>query len=100
VKKTVWITFAVALIVVNLAAWLTENATGIAIPMILRLAMVLGITVGTSIFAGAFLLVSKFEEERPLTGHGSDTLQETLSGEIEPPPQASDEPTTTKPGEP
>jgi NAD/NADP transhydrogenase beta subunit len=98
VKKTVWITFAVALILINLLAWLTEQATGIHVDMILRLAMVLGIVVGSIAFAGAFALVSKFEEERPLTGPGKNTLQERLSGEKELPPQVQKKP-EVKPGD-
>lgn len=75
-KKAVWIALIVSLVLVNLGAWIAEQATGFSIPMILRLVLVLGITVGTTIFAGAFALVSKFDEERPLTGHGNDTLQQ------------------------
>ena len=30
----------------------------------------------TTIFTGAFMLVNKFEEERPLTGHDKHSLQQ------------------------
>ena len=74
-KKTVWISFIVSLVLINLFAWAMQQYSGFTIPMILRLVMVLGITIGSIIFAGAFALVSKFEEERPLTGHVNDSLQ-------------------------
>lgn len=67
-KKTVWITFFAALVLVNLAAWLVERYTGFYIVMLFRLALVLGITVITSIFVGAMLLVQNMEQEKPLTG--------------------------------
>lgn len=74
-KKTVWIVFGIALVVVNLAAWLVEQATGLHLAMLLRLAMILGITMAASIFVGAYVLLSKFEEEQPLTGEGGGTLE-------------------------
>ncbi|MEZ5492674.1 MAG: hypothetical protein R3F50_20520 [Gammaproteobacteria bacterium] len=84
-KKTVWIAFGIALVLVNLFAWLMEQSTGFSIPMILRLMLVLGITMGTIVFAGAFALVNKMDEERPLTGHGQDTLQKRPANQPEPP---------------
>jgi len=76
VRKTVWISFGVALVLVNLFAWLAQQFTGFNIPMILRLTLVLGITVGTIVFSGAFALLDKLDQEKPLTGHGHDTLQQ------------------------
>ena len=81
-KKAVWIAFIASAVLVNLAAWLAEYFTGFYILMILRVGLILGITVITSIFVGAFLLVNKFEEERPLTGSTSDTLQNSTELEI------------------
>ena len=75
-RKAVWIAFGVSLVLINLFAWVMEQYSGFSIPMILRLVMVLGITFGTIVFAGAFALVNKFEEERPLTGHVNDSLQQ------------------------
>jgi hypothetical protein len=40
---------------------------------------------GTIVFAGAFALVNKMDEERPLTGHGQDTLQKRPANQPEPP---------------
>lgn len=80
-KKAVWITLIASLLLVNLAAWLAEQFTGFHIEMFYRLALVLGITVVSAIFTGAFLLVNTFEAEPPKTGHGSDTLQPMLEGE-------------------
>ena len=75
-KKTVWISFIVSLVLINGFAWLMQQYSGFTTPMVLRLVMVLGITIGSIVFAGAFALVNKFEEERPLTGHVNDSLQE------------------------
>ncbi len=74
-KKTVWISFFVSLILINLFAWAMQQYSGFTIPLVLRLVMVLGITFGSIVFAGAFALVGKFEEEKPLTGHVRDSLQ-------------------------
>ena len=67
-KKTVWLTFFIALILVNGGAWLVERYSGFYIEMMFRLALVLGITVITSVFVGAMLLVNVMEQEQPLTG--------------------------------
>jgi hypothetical protein len=75
-KKTVWISFFISLVLINLFAWLMQQYSGFTIPLVLRLVMVLGITFGSIVFAGAFALVSKFEEEKPLTGHVNDSLQQ------------------------
>jgi len=88
-KKTVWISFLVSLVLINLFAWLMQQFTGFTIPMALRLIMVLGITIGTIVFAGAFALVNKFDEERPLTGHVNDSLQKN------PTEQSTEQPTST-----
>ena len=75
-KKIIWITFGAAIIIVNLVAWITEMATGFHIAMLFRLTLILGITLITTIFTGAFFLVSKFEEERPLTGYIDNTVED------------------------
>ncbi len=85
-KKAVWIAFVVALVLVNLFAWLVHQFTGFNIPMILRLTLVLGITVGTVVFSGAFALINKLDEERPVTGTVNDSLQKPA------PRQASSKP--------
>ena len=69
---------------VNLAAWIAEQFTGFYILMIFRIGLILGITVITSIFVGAFLLVNKFEEETPLTGSTRDTLQNSSAFDVNP----------------
>lgn len=89
-KKAVWISFGVALVVVNLAAWLAEQYTGFYIVMLFRIALILGITTITSIFVGAFMLVNKFEEEKPLTGSTSNTLQESHEPESNPGNESDD----------
>jgi len=42
--------------------------------MLFRIALVMGITVIASVFVGAMLLIGTLEEEKPLSGHVSDTL--------------------------
>ncbi|MCH7816259.1 MAG: hypothetical protein IIC60_06790 [Proteobacteria bacterium] len=73
-RKAVWITFGISLILVNLVAELVFYFSGFNIVMFFRITLVLGITVIASIFVGASLLISKLEEEKPLTGHARDTL--------------------------
>ena len=75
-KKIIWITFGVAIVGVNLVAWLTELATGFHIVMIFRVTLILGITMITTIFTGAFFLVGKFEDEKPLTGYIDNTVED------------------------
>lgn len=69
-KHAVWITFVIALIVVNLSAWLAAEFTGFNIGMMFRLVLVLGITVIAAVFVGANLLIKNLEQEKPLTGRG------------------------------
>lgn len=64
-KKTVWIGLFAALLFVNLVAWLGERYTGIHIAIPYRLAIVLGITAIITVFAGAWQLVMKAEQEKP-----------------------------------
>jgi hypothetical protein len=69
-KKAVWITFFVALVLVNLGAWIAAQFTGFTIGIMFRLVLVLSITVVASVFVGANLLIKVLERERPLTGPG------------------------------
>ena len=73
-KHAVWITLLVALVVVNVAAELAFYSSGVYIGMLFRIALVMGITVIASVFVGAMLLIGTLEEEKPLSGHVSDTL--------------------------
>ncbi|MBL4819892.1 MAG: hypothetical protein JKY98_02720 [Gammaproteobacteria bacterium] len=90
-KKAVWLSFAISLVVVNLAAWLVEQFTGFYIVVLFRVALILGISVVTAIFVGAFLLVNKFEEEQPLTGQTHNTLQSSSTPEKTPGKSETDE---------
>jgi len=67
VKKTVWITFFAALVVINALAEAAYWFGGVRIPMSYRLTMVLGITVAASVFAGTALLIGKMSGERPVS---------------------------------
>ena len=66
-KKTVWITFFVALVFVNAMAEAAYWFGGVQIAMFYRLTMVLGITVAATVFAGTALLVHKMSGERPIS---------------------------------
>ena len=73
-KKAVWISFAISLVLVNLIAEIVSYFAGISIVMVIRISVILGITLITAVFAGTIMLVSKLEEEKPLSGHVSNTL--------------------------
>ncbi|MBT3532055.1 MAG: hypothetical protein HOF74_08200 [Gammaproteobacteria bacterium] len=73
-KKAVWITFAIALVVVNLFAEGIDYYAGVEIIMFYRIVMVLSITVVASVFVGAMALVGALEGEKPLSGNVRDTL--------------------------
>lgn len=66
-KKVVWISFIVALLVVNALAMLADYLGGVYIAMPYRLATVLAITMITSVFASAWMLINKADEEVPTT---------------------------------
>ncbi len=66
-KKAVWITFFVALILVNALAEAAYYFGGVRIAMFYRLTMVLGITIAATVFAGTALLVSRMGGERPVS---------------------------------
>jgi len=73
-KKIVWTTFGIALVLVNVIAEAGYYFTGIEVHMFLRIALIVGVTVGVSILGGASILVGKLDDERPLTGNVRDTL--------------------------
>ena len=73
-RNAVWISFGIALIFVNLIAEIGEYFTGILIHMLLRIAVILGVTMGAFVLSGAIALVHKMDEEVPLSGHVRDTL--------------------------
>ena len=67
-KKAVWISFVVALVVVNALAEAMNYFAGVQVAVFYRLVFVLSITVVAAIFAGSTLLVSKLGAERPMSG--------------------------------
>ena len=73
-RKAVWTTLAVALVLVNLAAEGLFYYGGLYVPVFHRLVLVLGITIGAAVFTGSFLLIERLEQERPLSGRVKDTL--------------------------
>ncbi|MDE0508850.1 MAG: hypothetical protein OXI17_09470 [Gammaproteobacteria bacterium] len=68
VRKAVWISFFVALVVVNALAEAMDYFANVQVAMFYRLTFVLSITVVAAIFAGSTLLVSKLGAERPMSG--------------------------------
>jgi len=73
-RNVVWITFAVALVLVNVIAEVGYRLTGIEIHMILRVSLILGVTMGASVLAGAAVLIGNLENEKSLSGNVRDTL--------------------------
>ncbi len=73
-RNAVWITFAIALLLVWGIAEGGYYFTGIAVPIPLRIAIVVGVTFGAFILQGSFILIDKMSEEKPLSGHVRDTL--------------------------
>ena len=73
-KHAVWISFVISLVLVNLIAELVFYFSGLNIVMLFRVVLIFGITIITAIFAGTMMLIRKMDEEKPLSGHVSDTL--------------------------
>ena len=73
-QKAIWTSFGIALVLVNVIAEVGEYYSGIHVHMLLRIALIVGVTIGASILAGATILVSKMDEEVPLSGQVKDTL--------------------------
>ena len=67
-RKAVWISFFVALVVVNVLAEAMNYFADVQVAMFYRLTFVLSITVVAAIFAGSTILVSKLGTERPMSG--------------------------------
>ena len=73
-RKVVWITFGIALVLVNVIAEVGEYFTGIEIHQFLRISLIVGATIGASILGGASILIGKLDDERSLSGNAKDTL--------------------------
>lgn len=73
-RKVVWITFGIALVLVNVIAEVGAYFTGIEIHQFLRIALIVGVTIGASILGGASILIGKLDNERSLSGSAKDTL--------------------------
>ena len=72
--KYVWKTCFVALITMIVIAEVGERLTGIHIPWVMRLSIVLGMTVGMAFLKSTHNLVTAMEEEKPLSGSVRNTL--------------------------
>ena len=75
-RKVVWTSFGVALVLVNLIAEIAAVYTGIFVSMFIRVAIILGVTIIAMVFSGSIALVNHLEKEKPLSGHVRDTLGE------------------------
>ena len=64
-KKIVWISFISALVIVNLLAFVADYLGGVYIALPYRLVVVLGITMISCVFGGAWVLMSRADEEVP-----------------------------------
>jgi len=73
-KKTVWICFGIALVLVNVIAEVGYYFSGIYVDMLLRTTLVFGITMGVTILTTSFNLVQNLDKEKPLSGNVKDTL--------------------------
>lgn len=62
-KKIIWITFFVALILVNALAWAAQYFGGVHIAMTYRLVVVLATCFITLVFVGAWHLINAAEHE-------------------------------------
>jgi uncharacterized membrane protein YedE/YeeE len=64
-KKILLRTFLIAIVVVNLLAWLVDYYSDVSINMLFRFALIMGIMFISAIFTGAALLLGFFDlEER------------------------------------
>lgn len=72
--RFVWTTMFVALITMIAIAEVGEKITGIHIPWVMRLSIVLGVTVGYSFLKLTFNLITEMETEKPLAGTVRNTL--------------------------
>ncbi|MDF1765503.1 MAG: hypothetical protein P1V29_03860 [Gammaproteobacteria bacterium] len=72
--RFVWTTTFVALITMIAIAEIGERITGIHIPWVMRLSIVLGVTAGYTFLKATFNLITEMEKERPLAGTVRNTL--------------------------
>lgn len=64
-KKTILITLVVAIVMVNLSAWLVEYFIGTRIGLAFRIPLIIGIVFIATIFSGAAALINHADTERP-----------------------------------
>ena len=73
-RNAVWISFGIALVLVNVIAEFGEYLTGIHVHMLLRIALILGVTMGAFVLSRSKKHVNKMDDEVPLSGRVKDTL--------------------------
>lgn len=64
-KKIVWISFITAIIIVNALALAADYFGGVYIALPYRLAVILSITMISTVFGGAWVLMNTADEEVP-----------------------------------
>ena len=73
-RKIVWLSFGIALVLVNLIAEVGEYYIGIEVHTLLRVSIIFGVTLGSFVFSGATVLINAMDQEKPLAGTVRDTL--------------------------
>lgn len=77
-RKAVWLTLLIALVIVNGLAMLAEAYSGLVIPLPYRLVIVFAITLVSLIFTGAWQLMRGAESEQATPGElETDASQQT-----------------------
>ncbi len=64
-KRILLVTFVIAVVLVNLLAYLVERFADVPIAFMFRFALIVGIMFITGIFTGAAALLGFFETEKP-----------------------------------
>jgi hypothetical protein len=73
-RNIVWITFAIALVLVNVIAEVGFMITGIEVHMMLRIMLIIGVTFGAAVLGGSAVLIRSLDQEKSLSGNVHDTL--------------------------
>ena len=73
-KKIVWTSFGISLVLVNVIAEVGAYYTGIYIHTFFRIALIVGVTLGVTVLGGSFKLIEALDGEKPLSGTVRDTL--------------------------
>lgn len=64
-KKIMLYTFLIAVVVVNLLAWLVGIYSELYIGILFRISLIMGITFVAAIFSGALAIIGFLDKEKP-----------------------------------